>query len=292
MSNTSNEQDTALAKLLAKKYIARPDIRAVQHADGSYEPQRPSKDPQRPNRYREQLQFDMESLLAHLRGSQTYGHYMVASDDTVKLFAFDLDLVAKPVPMPRAQTHESVFTDFEDKDPREHWMSRRPGPGRNFLKYQMRCAAEQLAVTVFRELEIPVAVSYSGSKGLHVYGFTGPTTAQNAREAMRIVLDSMKESNPIGYWDLSRGKNVYSYQPRDSNTDRTLQVLTLETYPKQDSLENKDLGNLMRLPLGKHLRSPKDPTFFVDLRAPLTELAPMDPVEALTTTDPWRYAGE
>jgi hypothetical protein len=62
-------------------------------------------------------------------------------------------------------------------------------------------------------------------------------------------------------------------------------------YPKQASLAGKDLGNLLRLPLGRNNKS-KDPTFFMDMTAPLAEMRPVDPEWALTTTSPWKRPGE
>jgi hypothetical protein len=63
-------------------------------------------------------------------------------------------------------------------------------------------------------------------------------------------------------------------------------------FPKQDSLAGKDLGNLMRLPLGRNLKNPKDPTFFIDMTTPMGVMSPIDPVYALTTETPWKKPNE
>lgn len=293
MSITDREK--TLAKLFAKMFIARPDIRAIQRDNGEYEPQRPSRDPNRPSKYKEQLGFDLSSLVAHIRGEQTYGHYMVNTDDKVKLFAFDIDL-EKPGPnnphlmLPRTKNTHGEYSDFVPGNPRELWMSRKQGPARDMIKFQLRMLANELARTIQDELEIPIAVAYSGSKGIHVYGFTGPTTASLARQGAAIALEAM------GTWELTRGNNFYQYKPKNplDSSDLVMNFgqYSLEVYPKQDSLDGKDLGNLMRLPLGVNRKSPKDPTFFMDLRVPFSDITPMDPIEALTTTDPWRYPGE
>ena len=62
----------------------------------------------------------------------------------------------------------------------------------------------------------------------------------------------------------------------------------LEVYPKQDSLADKDLGNLLRLPLGRNLKNPADPTFFLDLTTPPGVMVPHgNPVQLLETGDPY-----
>lgn len=271
-------QARMLAKIFATKFIARPEIMAVQSADGEYRPTR--------NHETKVILegFSMPALLGHLRRERTLGHYMTSAENEVKLFALDLDLeqVGK---LPSAK-FGGDYIDWRACNPRQAWMDRTPGVGREVTKYQMRIAAHRLARVVQDELGVQVAVAYSGSKGVHVYGFTGPTSADRARKGARIALEAAG-------WQLTRGQNFFSYRGDGSDDNATsLANFSVEIYPKQDSIEGKDLGNLMRLPLGVNLKSPRDRPFFVDLRAPMTELVPMDPIEALTTSDPWRYPGE
>lgn len=276
------QQDEArtLAKLFASKFIARPDIMAVQTPDGEY---RPTRD----LRSKEILEgFSMNALLSHLMGDRTLGHYMIGPENQVKLFALDLDLEQK------GQLPDTKFGDqyigWRDCNPREAWMSRKQGPGRDVTKYQFRTMAHALARTVEDELGIPVAVAYSGSKGVHIYGFTGPTTAARARKGAQIVLEACN-------WKLFRGNNFYRIESPADHRDDLLHGManfSIEVYPKQDTMDDKDLGNLMRLPLGVNLKSPKDTPFFLDLRAAMTDFRPMDPIEALTTDNIWRYNGE
>lgn len=275
-----SDKANSLANLFAKMFIARPDIKAIQLTDGSW---RPEREP-----YRPQAGFTRADLVRHILGQHTYGHYMVAPDDKVKLFAFDLDLEKPDLRYPEkvfwlpTTCTDGQWENFEPGNPREFWMNRTSGPARLMLKYQMRMLSHEIARHIQSELEIPVAVAYSGSKGVHIYGFTGPTTAQLARKGASIVLDA------IGKWDLARGTNFFTYNNGTDNPVTNCHQFSLEIYPKQDTLANKDLGNLMRLPLGVNLKSPRDPAFFVDLRTSMTEMKPMDPYEALTTTDPWR----
>lgn len=262
------EQSAQLSNLFAKKFIGRPDVRAIQLANGEWRPERDKR-------------FDRASLTDHLSGAKTYGHYMMNTDNLVKLFALDIDLT-KSAPLPTRISTTGQFSGFQDGNPRESWGSRKPGPARDMLKYQMRFLSHELARIIQKELDIPVAVAYSGSKGCHVYGFTGLVSGMTARAGANLVLELSER------WHLIRGKNFFGCVEDKSDIVHSFQQFELEVYPKQDTLDNKDLGNLMRLPLGRNLKSPKDPTFFIDMRTAMSDLKPRDAVESLTTTDPWR----
>lgn len=269
-----------LVRLFAEKIIARPDIKAVQNTDGSYMPTRGQG-------------FDGASIRAHLAGEATYGHYLLNTDDTTKLFCFDVDLRGSKKQPDGTEIPDGhlptlglepgeVAAAFQPGNPRVVWANRKD-PRRNYLKYSMRVCGHLLAERIWSELGIPVAVAYSGSKGIHVYGFTGRVPAADAREGAQIVLDSMK------IFKLERGDSLYGLA--NEEVENPFANFTIEVYPKQSSLKDKDLGNLLRLPLGKNTKS-KDPTFFVDMTSALTELKPVDPEWALTTTSPWKRAGE
>jgi hypothetical protein len=274
-------EDVQLAKLFAKMFIARPELKAVQIADGSYRPLRGEP-------------FTLPDLLDHIGGRKTYGHYTTSEDDdSTKLFCFDIDL-KKVGLLPISKNGAGQFLMFKDTPLREHWGSRQPGAGRDFIKLQLKMLANQLASAIGRELEIPTAVSYSGSKGVHVYGFTGKTSAQLARDGAKIVLDSLAATQQ-GYWQLIRGNNIYGYavtqEDRAKNPAENGSQFELEVYPKQDTLDGKDkgLGNLLRLPCGVNLKSPKrDKGFFLDMRTALTEFVPRNSIEVLTTPNQWQ----
>ena len=271
------DQARTIAKLFAEKFIARPDVMAVQYSNGDYRPTRNHET-------KEILEgFSMKALLDHLAGNRTLGHYMTNRDNQVKLFALDLDLEQTgKLPM---GTFGRDWINWQDCNPREHWASREQGAGRNLIKYQLRMITNKLARVCREELGVDVAVAYSGSKGAHVYGFTGLTTADRARAGAKIVLEAAG-------WKLIRGQNFFAYRGPEKEPEHNMLNWSIEVYPKQDNIEGKDLGNLMRLPLGVNLRSPKDRPFFVDMRTAMTDLQPMDSVEALTTDNPWRYVGE
>lgn len=285
------DENVQLAKLFASKMIARPDVKALQVADGGYRPMKGSP-------------FKLPDLLDHIEGRKTYGHYMVSPDDSVKLFCFDID-INKYGRLPKMKNGAGMFFNFDSytkekneagqPNMRELWGSRKPGAERDFLKLKLKMLGNQLASAINKELEIPTAVAYSGSKGVHVYGFTDKTSATLARQAASIVLDSLRASN-MGFWTIDRGNNFYKYVPDGpwenlENPELNCEQFGMEVFPKQDSVEGKEkgLGNLLRLPLGVNQHSPKkDKAFFLDMRTALTDFSPRNAVEALTIENQWQ----
>lgn len=219
---------------------------------------------------------------AHLNGSQTFGHYVLSPDDQCKLFAFDIDLKKDN---PKTGFRGSYVPNFgqspstvEFCDVREAWHNRKHS-GRDWLKYQLKMTAHRLMAVIDKELELPCAAAYTGNKGVHVYAFTGTISADEAFDGAHIVLDA------LGEWSPTRGANFFEH----ANIDPLLGYpnLSIEVFPKQKSLDGKSLGNLLRLPLGKNLKNPKDPTFFLDMTSPMAVMAPLDPHFALTESA-WR----
>jgi len=284
--------DNALADQIAKRYIARRDVKAVQHKDGSWSPHTKSG-----KHDGERIPWGRADLNAHLAGSSTFGHYLLDTDSTTKLFAFDIDLEQwKPTEPDRKFYYPEGWgkDPLEEKDspdypsyapllfdPRLAWQDRRH-PSRSWLKYQMKMIAHELTVVIERDLELPCAVAYSGGKGVHVYGFCGKVPAAEAIEGAHIVLDT------LGHWRASRGTNFY----KDTNEDvlRGFQNFCIEVFPKQTTMTDDSLGNLMRLPLGRNMKS-TDPTFFIDMTSPMGVMAPVDPMHALAG-NPWKRYGE
>lgn len=273
---------TSLADLIAKRFIARRDIKAIQHSDGSFAPHvRRDKDGNEVERY----PWRRSDLESHLAKQRTFGHYLLNEDNKCKLFAFDIDL-DKSGSYPSGWDTSFKHDDSNDivtvPDLRAAWLDRKH-PGRSWFKYQLKMTAAKIARAIHDELDLECAVAYSGGKGLHVYGFTGLMNAEDVLEGALIVLDSLDE------WEPSRGKVFFKHK----NSDPLLGYpnLTVEVFPKQTTLDGKQLGNLMRLPLGRNLKS-NDPTFFVDMTSPMGEMVPMDPVLALEGNTLWRKIGE
>lgn len=260
---------TQLEDLFASKFIARPDVKAVQFRNGAWSPHC-EVNPETGKHDGARIPWRREDLGAHIDGRHTFGHYLLSSDSKAKLFAFDIDLEKAGI-LPGDFFTENEADWFEEPDLRGAWLNR-AHYGRPFMKYQFKKIAHELCSAIVSELEIPCAAAYSGGKGVHVYGFTGLMDAKEVRWGAQIVLDAISAIKPL------RGKNFFKHEE--------YQNLSIEVFPKQDSLDAKDLGNLMRLPLGRNLKS-DDPTFFIDMTSPIAEMRPMDAITALQIENPW-----
>ncbi len=274
-----NVQLKPLADQIARRFIARSDVKAVQWNDGGYRPER--------------TPIGYDDLYAHLEGRRTLGHYLINPDgNRCKFFSFDCDLekgsgtwVQLPDSMTLAQLHDDASLvahtrRYQTDDLRGDWRNR-AHPGRAWYKFQMRAIADLLAGRIRKELDIPVACAYSGNKGVHVYGFTGLLPAAHVREAAQLILAS------FGGRFVPHGGDVF-YKDTSEDWYGSFGNFSIEVFPKQSTVDQGKFGNLMRLPLGVNLKNPGDPTFFLDQRRPPAELAPHpDPVALLTTGDPW-----
>lgn len=269
-----------LAALYARRFIQRRDVKAVQYATGAYVPDRNG--------------FKMPDLLAHLDGSASYGHYLLDADSNCRMFAFDIDLRKTGTYVPMGSdfaemTHDQFEAatqyialgdpnDRNDTSLRDAWTNR-AHPARPWLKAQMGALAHKFVGAIQTELELPCAAAYSGNKGIHVYGFTGPMPAVDVRAAANLVIES------LGDWELERGQHLWRHKITDPYLGYS--NFSVEVFPKQDNLDGKDLGNLMRLPMGRNLKS-SDPTFFMDLTAPVGVLKPhANPVKLLEDGNPY-----
>ena len=219
----------------------------------------------------------MPALRGHIRGDHTLGHYLLGTDDRAKLFVLDIDLNKTGIlyvsPEGATDPEETVPLPV---NPREDWQNR-ADPYRTEYKMLMREISNQFARMVHTHLGIPVGIAYSGYKGMHVYGFTGSLAAAEVREAGRIIMEAAGWIPSRGYAFFSPGETV--------NPD--FNIFTIEVYPKQDSIEGKDLGNLVKLPCGVDQRS-KVRSFFIDTTAPYSVLQPHpDQLGVLDTGNPW-----
>ena len=263
-----------LANLFASKFIARPDVKARQSQDGKWYVH--TTDGKRDS---ERIPWKREHLREHLAGERTFGHYLLSEASQCKLFAFDIDL-KKAGRLPTLSIEDSAQAGGDayeasfqpEPDLRAAWLNRKH-PARDLMKLQFKEMAHMLMRAISEELDLPCAAAYSGAKGIHVYAFTGLIPAEEAREGAQIVLDSIGKFKPL------RGENFVEHVDYEN--------LDIEIFPKQGSLDGKDLGNLMRLPLGKNLKAPREPTFFIDMTSPLGQLKPLDPEKALTSPNPW-----
>jgi len=253
------DQQNEIIDLLAKRFIARPDVHAEQWNNGGWSPK--------------EVPFGRKLLQSHLDGKATLGHYMLSEEDECKLFAFDLDL-DKPTKDRNSGMVIPIYYRLDDGtaipiNPREAWY----GDNQEIvagLTLELRSLAEILALRVRTMFDLDVAVAFSGNKGLHVYAFLGmPLPAELAIEMSNAVLGSFNEM-----FYATDGKNFYKHR------SPAFEHVTVETFPKQAKRPNGGYGNLMKLPLGKDSRTGHK-GFFVDLDAPDDVLQSTDPIPTL-----------
>lgn len=264
----------SLTNIIASRFISRTDVYAVQRDDGSYNPVK------RP--------IDRSVIEEHLSGNATYGHYLLGTDNTAKFFCFDIDLTTSGEffiePDFTLMPQDPVLADawYEQNrrgplpcNPRIVWTQRDP-QSRPYFKERLRTVGE-LFTSQINRLGIGTCMTYSGHKGIHVYGFTGPADAKVVRNiGKRILKDT-------GIFVPGRGENFF--------VDSTGQYpgIELELFPKQDSVEPGHYGNLMRMEFGVNKKSPNDPCFLVNQRLAHAQLAPHnDPVAVLRSGNPWQ----
>lgn len=265
-----------------KRFIVRADAKAIQTLTGEYRPVR--------NTDGVLVPWSDLDLTEHLNCQQTYGHYLLGPGDKCKLFAFDIDLSEQSVKLPSRpapdvsdpRINDSDFDEWDDSFidaiPRLVWRDR-SHPARPWIKTKMRSVAEEIARRIFEEFDIPIAAAYSGYKGIHVYAFTGKTDAAECVNGAQIVIDLLG-----GWHKHPLFKTLWQWDKYP--------IFNFEVYPKQATIGTDGFGNLLRLPLGRNLKAPKDPTFFLDFCAPFADLKPTDSLWALTdgAINPWKEA--
>lgn len=254
----TNERE--IAKLLAADFIERRDAKAIQTPDGGYQPHRAG--PQSRYEDRPLVPFDLASLMDHIEGKQTYGHFMVKPvTDTSRCFVLDIDF-----------NKASRYIDPEtgvvaEINPREVWADRTTQCKKD-LAIQLSTLANGLACVAHRLLGCKVIVSYSGNKGMHVIGCFDPgTSAAACRAAGQTVLDACQCFTPL------RGNNFWKHSTGFPS-------LEIEVFPKQDEVKPDGFGNLVRLPLGINRKSGK-PGFFLRVDVELGIFIKDDPLLVL-----------
>lgn len=251
------DDDIEIIKALGTRFIERRDVKARQDAEGNWYT---VQDRDGSNRQ----PFTLQDFKDHLAGRTTYGHYLVnPENDYCKLFAFDIDV------------SKEGFCVTDDTEPEERLpcnprevLADPNHPGSKYLRMQIRAYAAAIAMRI-NDLGIPAAIAVSGRKGLHVYGFCGSGPAAAARRMARTVMES-------GGFEPFRGENFW----QRTGNDLLIKNATIEVFPKQDSLDGKDLGNLMGLPLGRHQATGKTKNF-IQCVTPADAFIPIDPLAAL-----------
>lgn len=273
-----DDQERELCDGLSTRFFQRRDVIAV-FADGHWQPrERPLKG---------------SDLLRHLRGEVALGTYLLDRENRCRFYTIDLDL-DKPDPakgitfssyrgdidalsdMLRRPVGAPIDLEWVECDPRAEWKDLN-SPLRPWLVTTMRMLAEGIAHRIHRMQKFPVAVVSSGGKGMHVHVYCGTRPASEARALANKSLSS--------WIDPETGDNLFKKQG-SFQWKHTLEMyapITMEVFPKQDTINETGFGNLVRLPLGTHPTT-KQRSYFIDLatdpvRHPAAEL---DPLIALT----------
>lgn len=267
MTETSPQGVTSpsVEALIAKLFIARPEIKAKQWESNGRVGYSPVES-----------KFSRSDLTAHLSGDVTYGHYLSDTNEMCKLITFDVDISSSP----EAAVPDLNGPDFFDPEAVPNWTKGsalaiwrdRKDSRRAWIKHNFKSISHRISEFCLKELDLPCRTAYTGNKGIHVYAFFKDRVhISDAHDAAQVVLES------LGYKRII-GQNFYG---RDVPEELPHSV---EIFPKQTQLTGKGYGNLVRLPLGKNLKSPKDPTFFIETdlsKSPMSEFLPVDPVDTL-----------
>lgn len=264
------DSEVELTRLLGTRFVQRKDVKAFQKDNGEWYPARDFNTGA-------DLPMTQQDFRDHFKGTKTMGHYLVDRSGYCKLFAFDIDLVkhnrdcagnsCKGCPVPIMGMDGILYEGI----PREVWGPE--GPVTPVLTTHLRCMAEGLAIRINRELQISTSIATSGHKGLHVYGFTGTMPAESVREVAVGILER------FGCFEPFRGQNFWRHKSE-------YHTLDIEVFPKQGSLDGKEYGNLMALPLGVHRVTGKRKDF-ITCKARYDRLIPMNPTDALNGDLPW-----
>ncbi|AOE44519.1 hypothetical protein SEA_JUMBO_5 [Gordonia phage Jumbo] len=263
-------RDRHLQGALSRLLIARPDVVAIQRQHGGYAPlhadgcpcascnpaptfaQEP--DPPIAPVFKEWTYGVMEW---HLLGQDTCGHY-VLNGDKAKFFCFDLDFTTK--------------NTKQLNNPREHWTKT---DGQDpWLRWQLAAMTQLLTYRIERA-GFHTMATFSGSKGVHVYGFIHPGQVSLASDLREAALWVLKE---MGYFWLPKNSAGINFQGNPAC--ELFCLFDLEVFPKQNSVEPGGFGNLMRMELGINRKSGK-PGFIIDTHNSNYSLEPAQPLPVL-----------
>lgn len=237
-----------LATALGSMFVERRDVKAWQYPDGAYRPERE--------------RMILGDLKRHVAGDRTLGHYLVSPEGKVRVIAFDIDL--KKARKEGADEQRRLL-GCEEVDPRAIW-AQADHPDRGVLAVQLSTTAWAIARRAHALTDLHVAAATSGSKGLHVYVFTGTIEASAARSIGREILVSLG-------LEPTRGDNFFAFPDEHMLVD-------VELFPKQDSVDGGGLGNLMKLPCGIH-RKTSERTHFIRFDGRFNEFTEMPAEDAL-----------
>ena len=180
-----------------------------------------------------------------------------STDNTSRWLGVEISLKEEGLLPTRCDSKEG-WTDFRKENLNDAWFNR-AHPARTYMKYCFRMSAGRLAWGIWKLLDGKPLVEYTGLGNLRVMQY----------------LPSDKNCTMSHVTALSGAQIVIDDYLKDTS----------------DIIDN-DYGHLLvrAVCTGQPPLTPSitgDPTFFVDLRAPMSDLIPADPFWALTTANPW-----
>jgi len=223
------------ASLMGKLFVNRRDVKAVYRPDHSGKWHWTAHP----------FPYTMPDFSEHLLGKHCLGTYLLNPDNTVKFMVFDID-IAKTGKYWRCYDIDQIV-DLEDRGygfdmdlregPLEAALHDPTADAHRWVRIILLDCIRRLCQLVRTEIDqIPVTVITGG--GAHVIV---PLPAPIAAEMTRAVGQEIVRRLPTA---TRINKMFWSYGG--------LGELTIEVFPKQDTLEGKDYGNLIRLPYGWH----------------------------------------
>jgi hypothetical protein len=269
------------AKLLGQLMIHRRDAKAIYGPDA-----RSPEDPALWHWTAIKEKFTLDDFQNHLFGDACLGTYLLHPDDsTVKFIAFDLDMKDAGSYLVIRNVEEVMELEsqgyYENEADHEIDLDLKIGNLEAALHLPFHEAhrwARIILLTAIRGI-VKTGTSRLGIKpmtvitggGAHViFPLPEPTPATDARamglDVMEYVHGASRKGNGDIFWNYGNYQNV---------------PLEIEVFPKQDSLDGKKFGNLIRLPFGWHHEAQMR-TFAMDPLALITPLWDWQKLSGLT----------
>ncbi len=233
------------AKLLGDLFIHRRDAKAVYTLDAKGDHWSMVNKP-----------YTLKDFVAHFETDASLGSYLLDQDSTVKFFAYDIDLMSAGTYLMIRDIEEILALEsdgyWDDGIDHETDLELRVG---NLEAALHDSSAEAhrwtriVLLTVLRELSRRVEGEL-GLKSLSVITGGGahllvplpePQPAAEVRAAAIDVIDRSIGFSRKGSGDIFWKYGEFLHHP-----------LEVEVFPKQDSLDGKKFGNMIRLPFGIH----------------------------------------
>ena len=254
MSDDDKEQDFRTAvRLMGRLLIARKDVKAVEKNVWV-----PEREP-----------FTVDDFRKHFFGNRCLGTYLLSATNEVKFLAFDIDLkndtsyfVIRDLDEIERMEAAGEYSEAMDPDARhgdlESALHDPEHDGHRHARMLIRDVSRLIAEGARSVLGLDSLVVVTGGGSHVIVPFGTGVPASDARMMGKQVMESLSG------WG-QRSENFWvPEQWVDVNPKESKHQIEIEVFPKQDALGHEEgLGNLLRLPLGKHRATGKR-SFFMD----------------------------